>query len=73
MAAIVNKLTVTERLNTGDFSYREYVVEVVNSDMATPETPENLFSMASRVLSLDPTRRKSVEKKESVARKVLSP
>lgn len=75
MAAICNKLTLTERINTGEFSFREYEIEVLQSDISSPEKPEALYSVAERIINCDPMRsaKPVVPRPESVTKRVLSP
>jgi len=72
MAAYVSKLVLKERINTGEFCFREYEVEVVQGSISELSSPSDMVTLAHSVISLDPSRtNQAVVKKESVAKKVF--
>lgn len=82
MTAYISKLTLEEKINTGEYCYRTYTVEVAQSDTARPSGPADMMRLVQAVTSLDPTRSiplpdvtvvKKVLPDESQVRKVLSP
>jgi len=69
----VAELVLKERINTGDFAYREYEVKVVQGCVSTPSTPEEMATLALSAVKLDPSKKVEGEKKVavSVTKKVL--
>lgn len=69
MSAYVSKLVYTERINTGDFSFREYVVDVQN-DVDNLTSPEGMVALARAITRPDVPKPVTVPK-EGLAEKVL--
>jgi len=67
----VAELVLKERINTGDFAYREYEVKVVQGCVSTPSTPEEMATLALSAVKLDPSKKVEGERKVSVTKKVL--
>lgn len=52
----VAELVLKERINTGDFAFREYEVKVVQGCVSTPSSPEEMATLALSAVKLDPSR-----------------
>lgn len=69
----IAELILKERINTGDFAYREYEVKAVQGCVSSPSSPEEMANLALSAVKLDPSRKVEGEKKAavSVTKKVL--